>query len=144
LLLRDYEKSQSKTKGKDTVIVKEIKYRDKIKIEAPATEIKWKKYIVYKTDTLKFTDTLILTKPFIAKLEAIHKEDTLNIEFEFPENKFRFVLRPKPDTIKTIYITNIKEVEIEQTFFESYLEKPIYFGAGLILGYFVNDVTKGK
>lgn len=120
----------------DTEFVETIK-------QGKITIIKGDAIIEYKPFFIKdsIIDTVFTTKPFTASLDTILR-DTFNLKFEFPEKKFEFVLRPVPDTLQTIIIKT--EIERQKTFFEKYIEKPLYFSGGVLISYFIYKSVEKK
>lgn len=74
-------------------------------------------------------DTLIETKPFIALLDTIAKDDTVRMKYEFPENYFSLEVMRKPDSVRLEKLTII-----EKTVNGNCWEKPAYFTGGALLG----------
>lgn len=76
-------------------------------------------------------DTVIVTKPFIAKLDTIVKGDTVYADYSFPQNRFTVMLWQKPDSIYTYreYILNTIYVK------DDWWEKPAWTAGGLLLGF---------
>jgi len=110
---------------KDTLFSKDtlINYIDK-----PRLIVKTKAELIY------IKDTIIETKPFIASLDTIIK-DTIGIKYYFPNNHFLLDIRYKPDEIKIVTQTITIEVEKHNTFFDTYMEKPLYIAGSLLAGY---------
>lgn len=124
------------------IIKREIKYKDSI-IKGETIRVKGDAIIEYKPFFINDTivDTVFTTKPFTASLDTILK-DTFNLKFEFPEKRFEFVLRPAFDTLKIPEITI--EIERQKTFYEKYIEKPLYFLGGVGITYFVFKLGEKK
>ncbi len=80
-------------------------------------------------------DTVIVTPPFIAKVDTIIQRDTIRIEYFYPENLMNLSVFPKPDSleIRNIYIT--KEI----TKSNNWWELPAGILSGVILGYFIGN-----
>lgn len=61
-------------------------------------------------DTVEQHDTVIQTHPFVASLDTVVVQDTLNVEYRYPLNTFSVMLRQAPDSIqvefKTLTLTN--------------------------------------
>jgi hypothetical protein len=117
---------------KDSVL-----YRDSLRIYSKAI-IVYRDSIVYDLinnipDTIK-----IATKPFVASLDTIYK-DTLSIRFYYPENYFDLRIKYKLDTLRVPERTITVEVEKPKTFFEKYIEKPLYFTGGLLVGFLIGS-----
>ena len=77
----------------------------------------------------------------MATLDTINR-DTVNLKFEFPENRFTYVLREAPDTLQTVIIKT--EIERQKTFYEKYIEKPLYFCGGVVVSYFIYKIGEKK
>ncbi|MCL5990639.1 MAG: hypothetical protein M1419_00870 [Bacteroidetes bacterium] len=75
-------------------------------------------------------DTIIETKPFIAALDTIAKDDTVKIQYEFPENNLSLEVTRKPDSVRLEKLTVI-ETAIQDC---NRWEKPAYFTGGTLLG----------
>ena len=64
----------------------------------------------YVRDTVTLSDTIIQTRPFIARLDTVVRRDTLGVEYRFPQHTFSVLLRQAPDSIRyetrTITLTN--------------------------------------
>jgi len=90
-------------------IITEIKYvHDTLLIKSePIILEKIKAKIIY------IKDTIIESKPFIARIDTIIKYDTIKIDYIFPDNEFNLFIRKKPDTTfnNNIYITKFIEVK---------------------------------
>lgn len=97
--------------------------------------------IEYKTVFIADTiyDSILVTKPFIARLDTII-QDTINISYEYPENKFEFIFRACPDTL--IHKDIVIEVNKEKTFYEKYIEKPLWFTVGVLTSFIIYKGTK--
>mgnify|MGYP000110392403 CR=1 FL=1 len=79
--------------------------RDTITIVKPKEPIIAKEIIpkiIYRKDTV------LITKPFEAKIDTIIKHDTILISYKFPENRFSYAFKPKPDTISQIIKINLQ------------------------------------
>ena len=75
-------------------------------------------------------DTMIETKPFIASLDTIAKDDTVKMEYEFPENYFSLEVKRKPDSVRLEKLTVIEKTMENGNWWE----KPAYFTGGALLG----------
>jgi hypothetical protein len=51
-------------------------------------------------DTITHTDTIIQTRPFVARLDTVVRRDTLGVEYRFPQHTFAVLLRQAPDSIR--------------------------------------------
>lgn len=80
----DYEKAEP-TLQKDTII--DLRY-DTINI-------------LQKGEIRFIKDTIIITKPFISKIDTNHKDNIFEISYSYPENNFDVRLETK-DSLKTI------------------------------------------
>lgn len=73
-----------------------------ILVKAPAI-------VRYVRDTITQTDTLIQTRPFVARLDTVVKRDTLGVEYRFPQHTFAVAFRRAADSVrfetKTITLT---------------------------------------
>lgn len=121
----------------EIVYIDSLIFRDSIRIYNKAV-ISYRDSIIYDSinninDTIK-----IETKPFIASLDTIYK-DTLAVRFYYPENVFDINIRFKTDTLKLPEKTITVEVEKQKTFFEKYIEKPLYFTGGLLVGFLIGS-----
>jgi len=135
-LLYPNEKIIYKPNPQVSIVYKDsIIYREETRIRNIA-KINYRDSIIYDLvnnipDTIK-----IETSPFVACLDTIAK-DTINVKYSFPENTFDLRIRYYQDTLKIPEITIIKEKE--KTFFEKYLEKPVYIAGGLIVGFLLGN-----
>lgn len=93
------------TKSIDTVFKEVITQGKKVYIKGDAI-IEYKPFYIENT----IIDTVFETKPFRACLDTVQR-DTISICYEYPENKFQYVLKPVPDTLKIPEINIIKEYE---------------------------------
>lgn len=118
----------------DTIIKDSIIKGKTIRIKGDAI-IEYKPFFV--NDTI--IDTVFETKPFTATLDTIIK-DTFHIAYEFPENKIELKIKEKPDTLKMVEIKT--EFERQKTFYENYIEKPLYFAGGILTSFIIYWSTK--
>ncbi|OGU40532.1 MAG: hypothetical protein A2X61_13660 [Ignavibacteria bacterium GWB2_35_12] len=75
-------------------------------------------------------DTVIETKPFVASLDTIAKDDTVKMQYEFPENYFSLEVMRKPDSVKFEKLTVIEKTTQDGNWWE----KPSYFTGGALIG----------
>ena len=75
-------------------------------------------------------DTVIETKPFIASLDTIAINDTVKMQYEFPENYFSLQVMRKPDSVRLEKLTLIEKTMENGNWWE----KPAYFTGGALLG----------
>lgn len=75
-------------------------------------------------------DTIIESKPFIATLDTIAIDDTVKMQYEFPENIFSLEVARKPDSIRVEKLTVIDKT----TDTGNWWEKPVYFTGGTLIG----------
>jgi len=116
-----------------------ILFRDSVNIRTKVIP-RFRDSIIYNPLT-NINDTIIIaTKPFIAVLDTIYK-DTLKVSYSFPENTFDLRIKYKLDTLKVPEKTIIVEVEKPKTFFEKYVEKPLYFTGGLLVGFLIGSAN---
>ncbi len=118
-----------KTTSVDTLTEVDTMFKEVI---VPRIKIRTEGVLVYKTDTV------YLTKPFIATVDTIMKEDTLAVSYEFPQNIFEIDLRRKPLEEKTIikYVTITEEVEKP----EAWWVHPAWAVGGLLVGYGLGSI----
>ena len=85
-------------------------------------------------------DTIIITKPFEARIDTIMKFDTVFVMYRYPENLFDLVIKTKPDTTfkDKIVITNTKYIKEERPLWVDILT---HTGA-LAGGYFIGKSLK--
>lgn len=95
--------------------------------------------IVYRTipkiEYINTIDTIIKTKPFIARVDTIlHHRDTLKIEYTFPENNFLMELsRPLDSIIINREYETVRYIEVPKK--EEWYEKwYTQLGIGLVGG----------
>lgn len=94
--------------------VDKIVYKDKIILkDIPAkTEYRTVKEYVTLYDTIHRNDTVYyLTQPFTDCLDTIIQHDTIQVCSKFPEHTFDIIIKPRPDTIRTVTITIDKVVK---------------------------------
>jgi len=75
-------------------------------------------------------DTIIQTQPFIAQIDTVYLMDTIQAEYQFPENLFRIAIATHSDTLRELQIKQV-EVHNEQTKWQL----PIAIIGGFIIGY---------
>lgn len=81
-------------------------------------------------------DSLIQTKPFIARIDTIHKYDTISLTYDYPENTFSMTYSHKPDTTTTIREKQITEKE------QSWYETPLYILSGAAIAEIIRSIFK--
>lgn len=108
----------------------------------PMQQIKTDTLIIFKEgkkialDSVKMKikylrDTVIITKPFVAKIDTLIKFDTISIVYQYPENLLSMKLSQKPDS--TIIIKQIEYVQKE----EEWWKQPALILSGAVIGYFL-------
>ena len=115
---------------RDTTYI--IKQRDSTVVkQAPAD-------VYYYIDTLHLKDTIFLSKAFIARLDTIIKKDTIYTAFYFPQQKFDFSIRYKPDS--TVFIKD--SIYSEKTIIEKdpWWMTGIKIGCGTLFGYGLRSI----
>ncbi len=75
-------------------------------------------------------DTLIQTQPFIAQIDTVYLMDTIQAEYQFPENLFRIAIATHSDTLRDL---QIKQIELQNE--QSKWQLPIAIIGGFIIGY---------
>jgi len=123
LFCLNYSNNQKVThelKYKYDTVLKEIK-TDPIVIEKKKAIIKYIK------------DTIIITKPFEAKIDTVIKMDTIKMYYQFPENRFSLFYKRKTDTIPIITKTIVKYEKAQ------WWERPLFFLGGATLGFVLGD-----
>ena len=75
-------------------------------------------------------DTVIEIKPFFASLDTIANNDTVKMQYEYPENLLSLEVMRKPDSVQSEKLTLIDKT----TYTGSWWEKPAYFTGGTLLG----------
>ena len=107
-------------------------------ISAEPIYVKGNAIIKYKTDTLITVkhDTTYLKNAYTAALDTIVKQDTINLQYEYPKNYFTLNVRQKPDSIQIqrIEIFTIKEKE------RSWYELPAYITGSIFVGYILGKI----
>jgi|DewCreStandDraft_4_1066084.scaffolds.fasta_scaffold02152_7 uncharacterized membrane protein len=86
----------------------------------------------------KVRDTIILTQPFIAKLDTIMDKDTVKAMYEYPENLLSLEIYKKPDSIMFQTITIYKEKSKS----EEWWEKPVIFITGIASGFIISNIIR--
>lgn len=81
-------------------------------------------------------DSLIQTKPFIARIDTFHKHDTISLAYDYPENTFSMTYSHKPDTTTTIREKQITEKE------RSWYEAPLYILSGAAIAEIIRSIFK--
>lgn len=86
--------------------------------------------IVYRSDTV------IVTKPFIATIDTVYKTDTIQVSYLFPENEMSIAIKMATDTIynQRIETTICKE--------SKWWEAPAIATGGLIIGILISNASK--
>lgn len=117
-----------KSCSNDIKVVKDrVVFRDTIIKEIKLPPLK----IVKTKSVIKILrDTFIVTKPFVASLDTIAINDTVKMQYEFPENNFSLHVMRKPDSVKFEKLTVIESAIQEGLWWE----KPAYFTGGALLG----------
>jgi hypothetical protein len=100
--------------------------------QPPIVIYKAKPVIEYQTDH----DTVIITRPFIAKVDTIIVRDTVHAEYVFPQNTFSMVLKRKADSVITFKEYIIKTEYLKDPWYE----KPLWATGGILLGYMLGKV----
>lgn len=100
-------------------------YQEKI-IEHSPIKIFQEGKIVY------IRDTIIESKPFVASIDSVMTRDTIKVSYAFPQNRFDIDLHRMPDTVHTKILILNKTTECPP---EPWYIKPIYAGAGLLIGF---------
>lgn len=81
-------------------------------------------------------DSLIQTKPFVARIDTINKYDTISLTYDYPENTFSMTYSHKPDTTTTIREKQITEKE------QSWYEAPLYILSGAAIAEIIRSIFK--
>lgn len=82
-------------------------------------------------------DTLVISKPFMARIDTIIKRDTIIGSYEFPENFFSMRISSVPDSILT------REIVIEKPCgSDNWWETPAIAAGGLIIGALLGRAMK--
>jgi len=78
-------------------------------------------------------DTIITTKPFVARVDTVIKYDTIKIEYHFPENNLDFSINRNFDTIKVEkYLFNDIKTE-DNEWYINYIGFLVGFASGYII-----------
>lgn len=114
---------------------RQIQYKEVLIRDTIIKEIKQKPLIIEKTvpKIIYMKDTIIKTRPFIAKIDTIIIKDTINAEYRFPEHSFSMYVNRARDTLAIPQITKIKHKK------EKWWIKPVVFSAGFITGFILNN-----
>jgi hypothetical protein len=98
-------------------------------------------YITRKADIIyRDIDTIVQTKSFLAKLDTITaRDDTLNLKYLFPENRFELMIRQSKDTLfNKTYTNTITETKIEK------IERPLWLDILSHVGAFLGGFLFGN
>ncbi len=109
---------------RDTVV--EFKPSEPIVVEKIKAEIRYK------------TDTIIQTKPFVARIDTVALRDTIIAEYEFPENTMSLAIYSPPDSTKHFRTAVIRTVKKEAPWWEA----PAYVACGAALGFIISSISK--
>ncbi|TNE35134.1 hypothetical protein EP342_02060 [bacterium] len=82
-------------------------------------------------------DTIIETKPFTAILDTIYKFDTIQVNYDYPENNMRIAIRMATDTVYNEYETLKEECKKQE-----WWEAPAIAAGGIILGILITKSSK--
>ena len=122
---------------KEPIVVREIKTDTLIKYVQ-------KKHIVLreaKTKIIVLTDSLLNceNKPFTAILDTIVDQDTIQVDFKYPDNLISLLIKQKPDSIyyEKVYLTNTVQGSKE------WWETPALISGGALVG-FIIGILVGK
>ena len=135
-----YTPVDSYTVAKDTA----IPYIPKpIRIDSAKTKIKYVTRIVYRdietnyTDTVfqpYYSDSLLITKPFIARLDTIALGDTIHAKFQYPENLFSIAINRSIDSVHFTWLDSIRVIERKRTFWDKVEDGALWLLGGLVVG----------
>lgn len=117
--------------GKETV----IKY-DTVTIQKDIIRVVTKAKVRYVSEykTISFKDTIYQVKPFVAEIDTIIRQDTINAKYVFPINQFDLTFKFGPEKVQTKYIYETITVSEQEKW---YIKPLIIFssvGAGYLLG----------
>lgn len=76
-------------------------------------------------------DTIIETKPFIARIDTVILRDTVMAEYIFPQNLLSMKLSRGSDSLRVEQLNSVEYLEDEKEWWEL----PAYVLAGVILGF---------
>lgn len=82
------------------------------------------------------SDTVIVTKPFIAIVDTVYKTDTIQVSYLFPENEMSIAIKMATDTI---YNQRIEPVICKES---KWWETPAIATGGLIIGILISNTSK--
>jgi hypothetical protein len=91
-----------------------------------------------KTKIIYTGDTIVQTKPFVAMVDTVVKQDTIFAKYEFPENLFSLNLRRSDDTVRTVMI----KTEIMKSESKNWWKSPAVAVAGLVVGYLLRNYIR--
>lgn len=93
-----------------------------------------------RVDTVRTIDTLIVTPPFVARLDTVVVRDTIRVDYAFPQHTFNVALRRAADSIRVEWRTvTITEITHERR--PWLMDALTHFGAGAI-GYAAGRAIK--
>lgn len=114
---------------------REIIYEEIVKRDTVTKYIEHNPIIIKnaKPKIIYRTDSVFITKPFLAVLDTVYIRDTIRMKYAYPENSFSLMIRNPSDTIRIPQITKIRTKK------ENWWIKPIVFLSGALTGYFANN-----
>ncbi len=108
----------------------------KIERDTVTREIRHNPLIISaKPEIVYLRDTLILTPPFIAKVDTVLIRDTINASYIFPENLFSLELRRDADTLNFEQLRIIEQTPCRREWWET----PALIISGAALGYLIGN-----
>lgn len=107
-------------RGNEQVIIEK---RDTVRLTVPQEPI-----VIKAKPIIKYIkDTVILTKPFVAKLDTIYKHDTIKVSYEYPANVMDILMKKRPDTV--IQYTLTREIYKQRSI---YVDVLTHLGATVV------------
>jgi hypothetical protein len=100
--------------------------------------------VQYLPGEVEYIDTSkhIMTSPFIARADTIIRQDTIAVQYSYPQNSFAFMLSMKPDTVVYIEIKTL-DTKIIENKIPAWQLILSHTGAGLlggVLGYGIGRI----
>lgn len=118
----------------DTILVKQP--AETIYIDTGKAKIIYRSKYITRIDTVinNRYDTVYIAPRFIAVLDTIIKKDTVNVKYFYPGNFFSLLIKPKPDSIRTITITKNKLMDKNNNSWWKYAS---CIAGGMVLGFII-------
>jgi|GEM_PF-4721215 hypothetical protein len=105
-----------------------VKTQEPVVIEKVKTKIKY------------LRDTMIVTKPFEAKLDTVLRNDTISLSYIYPTNEFSMRYSKKADTALLVNIKTRESQIIREE--EAWWKAPLLYISGFVSAVIINGLFK--